>query len=412
VKLFHRKDFLGITARALRAAFVLMLITQFLEFRGLLASPEGAVLDLLLGNKGKPQEPGPVITVEIDDAAYAKCFDATSPLYPHGVFALVRGVHEASPAVVGIDILTDAERYASAYRDLAGKLHEKERTIWISGAGASKFHAVSFPGWLLGHEDHLVIRPSKVLGQEPEEATRGEIQWAVPVFSPDPDMSVRRFPREVQLSADPESEDSPQLKRHSWAAMIAEHYCGGRKDCNRLDPKIHEVFVPYSHGPQRRINVLDLFRCSGKGAISTGGRLWDEFKERVAPGKIVLIGGSFGSARDSYETPIGRIPGLLVNAYTVQAEIDGTGIQEKRLAAVILDLVAGLAMAVIAWVLRKHRMRVMMTASFLLLAGGLLLTYRQFGRGYLLSFSGMVGGLLLHQLYEVWHMNPKAGEEH
>ena len=35
----------------------------------------------------------------------------------------------------------------------------------------------------------------------------------------------------------------------------------------------------------------------------------------------------------------------------------------------------------------------------------------EFGRGFVLSFTGLVLGLMLHQLYEVWHLNPKAGDQ-
>ena len=52
-----------------------------------------------------------------------------------------------------------------------------------------------------------------------------------------------------------------------------------------------------------------------------------------------------------------------------------------------------------------------MTASAALLIGALMLNFWIFGRGYVLSFAGLIAGMFLHQIYEFWHMNPKT-EEH
>ena len=77
-----------------------------------------------------------------------------------------------------------------------------------------------------------------------------------------------------------------------------------------------------------------------------------EFRD-IAKGQIVLLGGAWGSARDFHETPIGRIPGLLVNAFAVEAEINGTGIHESRLTVIFYDIVIGLVVAWIAWLLGR-----------------------------------------------------------
>jgi CHASE2 domain-containing sensor protein len=405
VKLLDRNTFRGRAARALLVTVLLMLLMQFLEYKGMLAGPEGAVLDTLLRveNMSVLQ---PLITIEIDDAAYGACFDAVSPLDPDAVFALVDGVRSAGPAVLGVDILTEAEKNAKRYQELAGKFSETAKTaVWIAGAEDPHFDVAPFPLWLIGHEDHLVVRPTRVLGFQAAEAEEHGIRWGVPVFPRDADQSLRRFPRTVELSADPKSGFREEAL--SWARILAGRYCAGRSDCRIPEGSVHGVYIPYALGPQRRINMLDLFKCPGRKRVEIGGRLWGEFQE-MAKGRIVLIGGNFSSARHSYETPIGRIPGLLVNAYAVLAEINGSGIREHRLHVVFFDIGVGLVVAWIAWLLRRRPMRAMMTATMAWLIVALVITYTLFGRGYVLSFAGLVVGMLLHQMYEVWHLNPKA----
>lgn len=392
--MFHRKDFLGTALRTLRATLLLIVAMQFLEYRGVLAGPEGAMLDSLT----RSPTARAILTVEIDDAAYQKCFDATSPIHPRTVFGLVKGVHSAGPAVIGVNIVTDTEEHNPTYRALAEESPElKDTAVWTAGADAAKFDTASFPGWMIGKEDRLIVRPTRILGFEPEEATRRAIRWGVPVFPKDSDLHLRRFPRGILFSADPASSMHAEEKS-SWAKIVAERYCEGR-GCRILDSEVHETLIPYSQAPERRFNALDLFQCSD-GRVAPGGPLWTEFQE-MAKGRIVMIGGAFGSARNAYETPIGRIPGLLVNAYAVQAEINGAGIQARHLAAVLFDLAVGIGIGCIAWMLRKRGMRAVMTASLGLLLTALLLTFWQFGRGYVLSFMGLMVGLLLHQVYEI-----------
>jgi CHASE2 domain-containing sensor protein len=321
---------------------------------------------------------------------------------------MLNGIYAAGPSVIGIDILTNDEGRADAYRSLAGEFSTATgRALWISGAADPKFKVAWFPQWLIGAEDELVVKPTAVLGFEPEELDRRRIRWGVPVFPRDPDLGLRRFPREIYFEAAPPNEEEEAL---SWARIVALRYCAGRSDCRLPGGAVHEVYLPYAGGPQRRINALDIFRCPEMGSVETGGRLWSEFQE-IAKGRIVLLGGTWGSARDSYDTPIGRIPGVLVNAYAVLAEINGTGIKERRLAVIFYDVAIGLGVAWIGWLTRHRRLRAMMTASGGLLAGALILNYWIFGRGYVLSFAGLIAGMFLHQMYEFWHMNPKA-EEH
>jgi hypothetical protein len=408
VKDFDRHSFVGRALRALAVTLTLLLAMQYLEYRGVLAGPEGKLLDSLLRGDSNGRALRPVITVEIDDAAYQACFGAASPLDPKAVFGMVDGISAVSPSVIGVDILTDDKDRAGEYRTLAGSFPDSTaRAVWIAGARDPHVKAARFPQWLAGAEDELIVKPTTVLGFTPEELDERRIRWGVPVFPPDPDLALRRFPREIYFErASPE----PPEEALSWARIIAFRYCAPRDRCRIPGRKVHEVSVRYADGPERRIRALDIFRCPGAGHVETGGRLWSEFRD-VAKDRVVLLGGTWGSARDFHETPIGRMPGVLINAFAVLAEMNGSGIQQRRPQAIAYDIAIGLCVAWIAWLTRHRGLRAMMTAVAALLLGALVINYWLFGRGYVLSFAGFIAGIFLYQMCEFWHMNPKT-EEH
>src|ERR1035437_4284034 len=126
---------------AVFAAALLTVGTQFLEYHGWFAGREGRILAFLLGRGSrKIASASPIFVVEIDDAAYASCFNSTSPLDPSVVGSLVKEVAVLHPTVIGVDILTDAPRYSSRYQSMAVEFRSpRRRIIWISGAEKSHF---------------------------------------------------------------------------------------------------------------------------------------------------------------------------------------------------------------------------------------------------------------------------------
>ena len=78
-----------------------------------------------------------------------------------------------------------------------------------------------------------------------------------------------------------------------------------------------------------------------EAAQPSGGTRSQDFLDKVhqQPYAVVLIGGSYDKG-DVYETPVGRISGLLMNAYAVQAEIQDNGISEwPHWVLMLLDIV-------------------------------------------------------------------------
>jgi hypothetical protein len=402
---------------------VLALGMQALDYYGWLAGPEGKVMDRLLSMQRSPHAESPIVLVEIDDEAYRKCFQETSPMNPQAVAATVAAVaSQPNPWVVGVDILTDSDLHKNEYRVLEPVLRQlRPRIVWISGAEESKYEVASFWPWLLGVRDELIVKPTPVLGYPPGElADHPKIAWGLPVYPRDEDSGVRRFPREIQLSADPEHSSMSEPRR-GWARLIAEEYCHSGAKCN--DQSGDEVLVSYSAPEPRRFSMLDLFACPANGQILPIGPQWTKFVTG-AQHNIVLIGGTFRNSGDFHETPIGRQSGLLINAYSVQAEIDGSGIHEaRRPVALLFDFVVGVLIVLVLpgldaaigrlapgdrWrrELENNKIRWTMSASafivVLAIAGSLMLC----GRGYLLSFLGVALGVMAHQIVEIWKLNP------
>jgi hypothetical protein len=413
---------------AVFAAALLTVGTQFLEYHGWFAGPEGRILDFLLGRGSrKTASASPIAVVEIDDAAYASCFNSTSPLDPSVVGSLVKEVAVLHPTVIGVDILTDAPRYSSRYQSMAVEFRSpRRRIIWISGAEKSHFEVAPFYWWLFGSHNHLIVKPTAVLGYEPGELIdHPEIAWGLSVFPPDDDAGLRRFPRKIEASADPQTSVFRE-SRCGWARIVAEEYCKGTGNCHQHKQAADEIFLSYDKDPPTEFKLSQLASCAAPGTLVSGGARWQEFT-KTAPGKMVLIGGTFGSSRDFYATPNGRVPGLLINAYAAQAEIDGDFIQEThRPVAVVFDFLIGCFIGLVVfshqvfkdlrektflkrWAghVAKNELRYMILGSLILLVAVAGFMLGVFGRGYVLSFTAMAVGVVIHQLVEIWLMRPQ-----
>ena len=391
-------------------AAALTLLMQIAEYGGWVAGIEGKILDLLLrpavASAATP-DASLIATLAIDDEAYKQCFQSTSPMNPRRVIEIVNRIAEAEPLMIGVDIITDSDQYRKLPTPAA---HMK--IVWIAGADQVNNERADFFHWLAGGEDNLIVRPTKVLGQQPgsfeETSTR---MWAVPVFARDDDLGLRRVPREMELASDPFHSNVRQ-HRPSWPTKIAEAYC----EDHNCKPAVegHEVFISYSGRGPAKYRVLDLVSCSDKGV--TEAPLAAEVRSRLKD-KIVLIGGTFSSARDSYPTPAGREFGLNINARAIQAEIERTVVGETwRPLSILLDLLIGGVIVFFFWFWNqppRASVRLPMAASALLLALTVIASLLLFRAGFIwVSFVGVAFGVVLHQLVEVWREDPKPHGHH
>lgn len=120
--------------------------------------------------------------------------------------------------------------------------------------------------------------------------------------------------------------------------------------------------------------------------------------------KIILIGGNFSAARDSYETPLGPMPGIELIAEAIHSDWRRGGIEKiGGVIALVFDVLVGLG---VVWVfyyigeVKKHpfwALLFVIPGSFLLvfLIAGLFFLLR-----YWLNVVPVVVGVNIHQFYE------------
>jgi CHASE2 domain-containing sensor protein len=416
----------GKLAWSLAIAFVLALCFQALDYFGWFASSDGRLLNSALTGRSKPVAAADeaVTVLEIDDAAFRDkaCFNGGSPLSPPLVMGLVKESLASGPRVIGVDIFTEGDQY----RDMPLPANDAT-VVWMSGSeGDSIIEVANLLQWLSGDHDHIVVKPTNVLGYTPSEwAEHRVIHWGVPAFPQDNDFLIRRFPRRIEVSADPTGSNYRQ-SFPSWAAQVAQEYCRGAADC--IGEAADEVYVSYKNEKPDELKMSDYFACVAGSRLTLRAEKAAAFRDSVHD-KALLIGGTFrpsGQRGDFHQTPNGLLAGVVINAYAVRAEIEGSGLHDVRQPwALTLDFAVGILIVLIfhhplfeaaiagnrlAW-LKYYEFRCMMGASLGLLA--VLYAIARWvlpGASYLAGFTGVGLGLLLHQLIEMYWSNPKSRE--
>ena len=335
------KRFLGRRTKGVLVMLGSLFFLQWLEFTGWLPLINGRIFDLILrhssSKSGETEASKEIYIVEIDNDAYDHYFHSTSPMSPDTVFALVKAIADSSPKTIGVDIRTESGKYQAkipSLRNLPSSI------VWISAKESEDRYNAPFLPWLFGAVDRARVTPSAVLGMDPFQLPKlRQTNWGIPLFARDEDDSIRRFPRTVEISA---NRFQGSLLESSWARRVADVYCD--PECN--NESAAEVYTSYSGTPPHRLKVSELFPYS-EGEKEADyfrgeGWAWEKAKHELF-GKIVLIGGTFKESGDFYRTPKRELPGLVINAYAVQAELNGNGLEAlNQPVAWMLDLALGL----------------------------------------------------------------------
>lgn len=379
------------------------MVMQLLEFGGWVAGPEGKLLDLFLWIRPMSRQiPPRIILVYIDDDSFDRCFKS-SPLDPNKLLFIVQTVQQRfQPKVIGVDIITDSLQ--RAHRDTYKRFPRSQNIVWAAGVQPSgPEERQSIWEWLTGR--HLIaVEPTKVLGEDPDDA---KFQWALPVYPREEDLRLRRVPRLMLIP--------PGSFKFSWPTTIAKLYLYGSPTpiekelkMKARDEKV-DVLVAYTQRDLEWHKVSELFTCSenSSGAIeitAQSSNTLDVF-ERGAKDAIVLIGGTFSSGRDFYETTYGRISGLEMNANAITAEATGATISEvPPIFRFWLDVLVGLLILVIFHHLPSGNLNSLIAwclggIGFTLIASACALYFFRF---VWLSLVGIAIGMVLHVLIEVW----------
>jgi CHASE2 domain-containing sensor protein len=405
----------------------ILLTTQWLEYTGWFSAPSGRFADVILSGSSKSSEAvaRPVVTIEIDDDAYENWFKGTSPMDANLVGQLVALVASAKPPVIGVDILTDAKKYCEQYRAIAKRLsHSDSAIVWAAAVRDVRVEPPkNFLSWLRGRKDEIVADPSVVLGYEANDRDPDRPFWGLPLFPRDDDAVIRRLPLAVTISANVEEPKPDSPKVDHWTKAIASAYCRWSERVNHYTCPVsgaEEVLVPYGGTAPYRFSASQFFvNNSGELNFAPG---FEKLLTDTVRNRAVLIGGTFRNSGDFHESPIGRIPGLLINAYAVEAQVKGGEFFEiEQPQGWIFDLLLGLAIIFafsergIEWARRKFQNWKLASKwlknyeHHILLSGGfvfgilclIFFAVGLFSRHYLLGLVPMGIGMFLEQFIHI-----------
>jgi CHASE2 domain-containing sensor protein len=340
------------------------LAVHFLQHGLWLTGFETSALDSFLILRAEPRRSEDVVLVEIDEEAYQTDFHSTSPLDPMSLSRLLDAVAMGGAQVIGVDLDTSDSRFKAL--NPARWPH----AVWARAAEIdSDGKAVA-----LG-----------VLGGQEAPGVRSGIA-AAPL---DTDCRVRRFRRAFEQPGGGRA--VPSFAQ----AMVA---ASGRGRSGEPEKEIELNFFGdrYTFATYHARDVI-------QGAQLPGWRRQQPFS-----GRIVLLGGTYKAARDSYFTALGedgrRKSGLEIVADMVQSVIDRRGIRPaNKLLMVIVEVLSSLLIVFINH-RAQHKKEIgkalvwSLTITFVAAPLGSLLAFSTLA--YWANFVPILVGVTIHQLYD------------
>jgi CHASE2 domain-containing sensor protein len=380
----------------------------FAHLHGLFVGFEMAQLDGIL--RSQPHQMSQdIVLVEITENDYRKLFDATSPLDKFELLRLVAAVKKYNPSVIGVDILTsdwDADckktTDATAGRSCQ-KLRDQLHAVRTQGApptGSTKqVPAIVWAVTPKNLEPPLELAPT--VGGLPLEKDRE----GVPRFPVDREGSVRHFESRVEIvCSDPEHQKAPCYAPTFARAILAASAAPVKEGSD--EPVIFNFY-----GDRYRFPTIEASEFLPSAGIAESPEI-EQRRAQLLEGKIVLIGGAFQEARDSYVTPLGPMQGVELNALAIQTDLSGGGIKEvSEILALLADLVISIfVVGVFYWF--GARPRAALVVSFLTIPASLLFSRLLFSTvAYWFNFIPAAAGMVCHQLYELAENAAEAREK-
>lgn len=288
--------------RALPSILIVSLITTQLHNCGFLRPFENTALDTLI--RIYPVSAKHVFVVGICNSDYERIFAGESPLDPEKISQLLDAVAAGEPKAIVVDLDTSDPRFAKVRMP-----HSPVNIIWACRAASASSQGLYDSDTITGASS--VPRMAKVLGQDQNQL---QALWGVANLPQDSDGVIRHYSRYVEIlnPASLRIELAPTL---SWKAVQVFR--------NNFEPGSAPGNAPMvlcsagSSGYVPRISAGDL--------LSTyQGQGWKD----IAKGKIVLVGGYYDAARDSYATPTGKLSGVELHAQAIESELIRGGIHE------------------------------------------------------------------------------------
>jgi hypothetical protein len=441
-----KKYFSRRVRHSLYVLFGLTFGIHFLDSRGYLHGPQTALgLDPMLQVTAS-HTPTEIGIVEITEDDYRDYFCGQSPLDGRGVLALVLAVREKlHPAVIGVDLDTsdwkprqiptpctkldslrcpqqqkkgddvDAQACMDQEVDRLVRENYPTKVVWaqvpldkpteglkwwkwlVTPKGLRKLWGLVWSGEL---EEPMVHELQNVAGRSADS-----LVWGIPMFPVDRDGAVRRYRRRIKI--EPERDDTWNSFPHALASAcescIVENGPWYKEERHQSsDDLILKLFADKSvFNPKDAKDLLPLLMDDHKPRPT---QAYIDRALAVRPLQIVLIGGSYKSARDIYQTPLGEMPGVLLLAQAVETDLYGGISETGDFQKIFWDLLAGVGVIVLwNWKLISDWFspRTIFILSLIGIPGAfLLLSFYLFHHRIWLDSIAILVGVVIHQVIE------------
>jgi adenylate cyclase len=341
---------------------------------GYLEGTKALSLDLLLQLRG-PRLASDVVIVAIDDAAF-EAMGQRQPLSREHLARVVRGLHRAGAAVVGLDIaLTTAsapaadDALARAIRDFADRGLSRVVLVAVESPQSGPLSEPLF--WM------SVVRGSPDLPDDLDGTTR-----RVAALVPQEGRLAPAFG--VAVTARLAGLDQPALERAVAAGSVpvARWQQAKGAPSERIDVRPGDFWRINFMGPARSFLTVP---SSAVAALADGGA--GLAADNPFRGRVALVGATFRDSREFFETPYGRLAGVEVHANVIHMLLTRTFVHPSGWA---ITLAIQLALAFAAGILMVATRPVVAAGVILVVAPllGVAVSYLAFQRGsYWIDFS-------------------------
>lgn len=353
--------------RTLPLVLLAILFTFVINRSGLFADLESSVLDARM-NLDMPEEPSPVVVIDIDDNDLYSIFDGqTRPLNPKGLQRLLDAVSDSGACVVGIDLGTSFDRFREF------KVTEKmSNFVWTRSTApiADGSSEKPVPLDVLGGLDPLLNQRS-----------------GVSLLEEDNNHVTRYYSRSTETT-------QGILPSLPWAIFekAREQKCPGLSFHNaRADTD--SLLIGFSRGKLGEGRL----RLSASSVLKFAEQGWEN--NDVLRNKVVLVGGTYGEG-DRHATPLGEMSGVAIHANVVETELNGGGTKPPGLLSIILLQVFDGFLLMSLFQLFSWRKAILLSLPFIVILAAACSFFTYFSLSYWVFFAPVMLGVLATELFD------------
>ncbi len=291
-------------------------------------------LDIFL--RLRPLAPKHVFVVAIDESDFQNKSLFNWQLTPDALKKVILAIAEAHPREIVVDLDTSKEEFKSLQN-----FSTDVPIVWaaVPATGSNEKN----------HEQTLYV-----LGT-PIEQIGKNITVGVAALREDPDGVVRHYLRRLSGRI---SQAHRQLDSLPWAALQKTGLAVRSPDANEImlrfikpSRPVHAVKVTQTY-ERENLNFAASSTIDAEMNCDSVMKLhdtegWKTFFAGSDP-KIVVLGGTYHAPNDTYVTPLGRLPGLLITASIIETELQQVGlVPSSEIFLFLIEVLVGIFLAFI-----------------------------------------------------------------